>query len=52
MKMREFVYWATSKHLSFWLNAHPTEATLIVKKSITAAHDRALAHPQRDGRGR
>jgi DNA gyrase subunit B len=46
VRIREFVYWATSKHLSSWLDDHPTEATLIVHKSISAAHDRELARAQ------
>ena len=46
VRIREFVYWATSKHLYSWLDDHPTEATLIVNKSISAAHDRELARAQ------
>jgi DNA gyrase subunit B len=53
VRIREFVYWATSKHLSSWLDEHPSEATLIVHKSISAAHDRVLPRSQWDqGRGR
>ena len=48
VKMREFVYWATAKHLSAWLDEHPTEAAMIVKRSISAARDRVLARAQWD----
>jgi len=48
VRLREFVYWATSKHLSSWLDEHPTEAILIVNKSIAAAHDRVVARGQWD----
>jgi DNA gyrase subunit B len=50
VRIREFVYWATSTHLSSWLDDHPTEATLIVHKSISAAHDRVLARAQSEDR--
>jgi DNA gyrase subunit B len=50
LKMREFVYWATSTHLTSWLDEHPREATLIVNKSISAAHDRVRARAQWDQR--
>lgn len=48
VRMREFVYWATRKHLSSWLDEHPIEATLIVKMSVASAHDRVLARSQWD----